>query len=149
MGLSHLEKTLKDSSIFFGHYDHWPDENDRATLQIFENNTNSKIRVRCFNQGPERQHFWSGYSSENDPTICLWYDKDRLIEALDERGIQHASVECLTTDKLRAEGKKTKLPFYKRTSYGDENEYRAICVDDKKLKDSSLVIPNTILAKIY
>jgi len=118
MGLSHLEKTLKDSSIFFGHYDHWPDENDKATLQIFENNTNSKIRVRCFNQGPERQHFWSGYSSKYNPTICLWYDKDRLIGALNKRGIQHASVEYLTTNKLRAEGKNKAPVLQKNELWG-------------------------------
>jgi hypothetical protein len=94
------------------------------------------VLALCFAEAPETYHHWRVFSHGSDG-VCLQFDKDALVEALEENGeIRFGTVTYSTINNAASNRIKTNhLPFLKRYPYKDEKEFRIIYVDMHEAKE--------------
>ena len=116
----------------------WDDRNDTFFLQKYKIEQNAKtVLALCFSQQFETYHHWRVFAGGVDG-VCIHFDKERLINTLDEaNGFEHKIMNYKSIKQLNEYPPKLEeLPFLKRKPYEDEEEYRIIYVDKRKTLES-------------
>jgi hypothetical protein len=112
----------------------WDDRNDAYFMEQFKNQGGAEnVFALCFTEREETYHHWKIYAGGTDG-VCLQFDKEKLLENLcDNPNIRMGEVvykqikeaQRLTSIDIN------ELPFLKRFPYGDEREYRIVCIEDQ------------------
>jgi len=131
----------------------WDDKNDSGLLAIYQQKKELKsVLALCFTQADERHHHWG--STKGTPTgVSIKFDTSVLLKAVK----RHVVVRCEPVSYLTmSDMKKRKktldvedLPFLKRSSYRDENEFRIIYESStEKVKSLPIPIPLECITRI-
>ena len=117
----------------------WEDRNDAYFMSEYKRLKKAKsILAICLAIREETYHHWQVFSRGADG-VCLEFDPEKLRLAFDRAaGVRHQEVAYrLITEVNKMEDIDLEvLPFMKRWPYGDEQEYRAIFVDQRKELDA-------------
>ena len=132
----------------------WDDKHDSGLLAIYQEKKELKsLLALCFTQADERHHHW-GSTKGTSTGVSIKFDTSLLLKAVKTK---HVTVRCepvtyLTMPEISAR-KKTldteTLPFLKRSSYRDENEFRIIYWSSTEKVDTlSIPIPLECITRI-
>jgi hypothetical protein len=128
----------------------WDDKNDKILMEAFKRRKKLKtLLALCFAQAAETYHHWKVFAPGSDG-VCLEFDMQLLIKALDHPNIRHAEVDYIRIDELRARPPILhELPFSKRVAYQDEDEYRFVYSSDASvLQTKDIAIPIACVNRI-
>lgn len=105
----------------------WDDTNDRGTLAHYaERRVLKTLLGICFSQAIETYHHWKVFAP-GSAGVCIYYFKDKLLEAIPKDGFTHRIVDYKSpTELLASYALLADMPFTKGEAYRDEIEYRII-----------------------
>jgi hypothetical protein len=142
--ISSLISILCNREITLLNPSNWDDKNDSRFLALYKRNKHLKsVLALCFTEADDTYHHW-GPASGNSSRVCIRFDTSLLLEAVRKqpdvrtgRVLYRTIKEML---KLKDNLKTEDLPFFKRSPYQDEREFRIIHESSTEELDS-LPIP--------
>jgi hypothetical protein len=122
----------------------WDDKNDSGLLAIYQQKKGlQSVLALCFTQADERHHHW-GSTKGTSTGVSIKFDTSLLLKSVKKHVVLRCQPVTYLTMGDMGKRKKTldidDLPFLKRSSYKDENEFRII-YDSRTEKLKSLTIP--------
>lgn len=128
--------------------DKWDDTNDSLALTLHaQQKKATAVYALCLTGASETFHHWKVFSPESRGSgggVCIEFDKDQLIKAADQAGLEYDKVEYLSIEDLAAGATQgVSAPFLKRLPYKDEMEFRLFgtCSDLPAAKTLTFAVP--------
>lgn len=116
----------------------WDDKNDAYFMAEYKRHKGAKtVLALCFAEREETYHHWRVFSPGSDG-VCIEFDKTNLLSTFekDNRVKQgYVNYKFINDISAMTSVDVEELPFLKRNPYGDESEYRVICVDIEEAKE--------------
>ena len=121
----------------------WDDKNDVHYLYKYKDRKKAKtVLVICFANCKERYHHWRVFAAGTDG-ICIEFHKDKILGHLksvpnvEVRRVKYKEIDELNSGSMKPFLKD--LPFLKRAPYRDEQEIRAVYVNETEIFESKKV----------
>jgi Protein of unknown function (DUF2971) len=136
---------IKNNRITLLSPETWFDQNDTFGLREYAKRMgDGSAYALCMTEEAETGHHWQLFAGTSHG-VCIQFDRDEFIEFLNglKRPILHGSVRYMSLNDIRnIKPIETEiLPFLKRETFKDENEYRLIAWEDDFLDEGSYSIP--------
>lgn len=144
--LSKREITVLDPS-------NWDDKNDSRFLALYKEKKRLKsVLALCFTEADETHHHW-GAAPGSPSRVCIRFDRSLLLKAVNKQtGVRTGRMHYRTIDEMRKLKEKLDiedLPFFKRSAFQDENEFRIIYESTTdELKSLPIKIPLESMTRI-
>ena len=148
--LPFLMEYLSTGRLAFLDPSKWEDGNDRRRLEEYRNLGGfNSIYACCLAECSETYHHWKIYSKGLNG-VCVEFEKDELIDSLDQQNCIHKSVQYLNWEILeQTQFALDERPFVKRDVFKDEVEYRIIVTSPEEQRPVLFQnVPLTALRKI-
>lgn len=139
-----LLRVLTDKQLTLLDPKTWDDRNDSYFMSLYKEKKKLKtVLGLCFSQSPETYHHWRVFS--NGPAgVCIVFDRQAILKAMDVPGISTSTVNYLTLPKAKSKTLTVdELPFVKRYGFKPENEFRAMYTSNR-VEKFSVDVPITI-----
>lgn len=142
---------LRERRLVLVSPERWPDQNDSAFLQQYQQRRNAKsVLALCLTKAAETSHHWTAFAPGSDGVRIEFY-REALEQAVDAcPGIICQDVEYKEIRHLSTEGTSVgKLPFLKRFPYRGEDEVRLLytCMD-RELDFFAMPLPLSCVKRI-
>ena len=123
---------LESKTLNLGDTVYWKDKSEVAVFQRYVKARGvDRVLALCFTTTRETSHHWDCYAS-GTAGICIVFRKGKLLEAFKKhKGLKHGLVkyELIRNLPHKVKGKVHRWPFYKRSAFSDEKEYRIVYSD--------------------
>ena len=130
--IASLLDTLLNKRLFLLDPNLWEDKNDSYYINVYKEMENLKtVLAICFAETYETFHHWKVFS-DNISGVCIEFYKDKLLSHFQNNGnvimgrVDYKKIKELEEDLKSNFTNNSKLPFYKRYPYRDEEEYRIL-----------------------
>lgn len=136
---------VKNERLTLLNPNHWFDRNDALGLQEYNRlRGDGSVYAMCFAIGKEQAHHWQLFSG-SDHGVCIRFDKDELVDHLDELNepVLHGPVQYRNLKEIEGSSPITidLLPFLKRDTFEAECEYRIVAWEDELFAGPTYSIP--------
>jgi hypothetical protein len=121
----------------------WDDRNDRYFMSLYKDHVKAKgLYAACFTQSKETYHHWRVFTGISDG-LCIEFKRDVFERHIGTNpNLRSRPVRYLNlgdADRLGTEARDN-LPFYKRTGFESEEEFRVVAVSEKP-QQAALGVP--------
>jgi hypothetical protein len=136
---------LKNNRLTLLSPETWFDQNDTFGLREYSKRMGEgSAYALCMTEDAETGHHWQLFAGTSHG-VCIQFDRDEFISFLDrfKRPILHGPMKYLNLKEVREMTpiETDALPFLKRETFKDENEYRIISWEVDFLAEATYSIP--------
>lgn len=127
----------------------WPDQNDKALLELYRQHSNKEIFVYCMTHKSETIHHWQSYTSKEGCRIK--FNVSKLLPYLKKYEITGKAISYVKQQDLGKFNPKHTLedfPFLKRNPYSVESEFRLIKILQKGNNSFELEVSPDVIEEI-